>query len=123
MTKSQQFVLPLQYFVRRKQVLDLFRQFLREHRRISDQSLRSDIKRQISYEFRNYGKLPTSLDEYEKISRNISVLIVQGERSLQQLKDLSVTHSNSNDINDSWININDPEDTRGRIGTSWPWSK
>ena len=29
----------------------------------------------------------------------------------------------SQDHPDSWININDEEDPRGRIGIEWPWER
>jgi hypothetical protein len=56
---------------------------------------------------------------------------IQGERKLKEFKSMVGyvdTKSKSNGKHsmaeeDSWLNIKDPDDVRGRVGTFWPWQK
>lgn len=61
-------------------------------------------------------------------------LQIQGDRRLRQME-LMVGYSASNKFKesnlvsaessdaDSWINIDDEEDPRGRVGVQWPWER
>ena len=33
------------------------------------------------------------------------------------------TETNKVQDSDSWLNIDDKEDPRGRVGTNWPWNE
>ena len=56
---------------------------------------------------------------------------MQGERKLRELEAMvgyspkkqstSMSHESYDD--DSWINIKDEEDPRGRVGLQWPWER
>jgi len=43
-----------------------------------------------------------------------------GERKLQSLRSILGHHGNEED---SWMNIQDEEDKRGRVGKVWPWER
>mmetsp|Transcript_28559 Transcript_28559/g.60886 ORF Transcript_28559/g.60886 Transcript_28559/m.60886 type:complete len:126 (-) Transcript_28559:66-443(-) len=61
------------------------------------------------------------------------ISLTQGERRLRELETMVGYSANnkqsmeSNDAlsydDDSWINIQDVEDPRGRVGVQWPWEK
>ena len=55
---------------------------------------------------------------------------LQGERKLKELQSIvgyqekQPNHNNTqtvNDASDSWLNIEDEDDQRGRVGQKWPW--
>ena len=49
----------------------------------------------------------------------------KGERKLQQFCSMVGYHHPSMNLNDddSWLNIDDKEDERGRVGDLWPWQE
>lgn len=110
--------LPLKVFIRRQQVLTLYRQLLKTSKGVVDEDVRNGIRQEIRSGFAQ-GKILTD-------SASIKTSIVAGQRSLSQLEDMcGVKPSNSakQQIPDagSWINTKDKDDVRGRVGTGWPW--
>lgn len=59
----------------------------------------------------------------------VSHLCTQGERKLKEFKsmvgyvDQKTNHRKDIVDEDSWLNIKDPDDPRGRVGTVWPWQR
>ena len=49
----------------------------------------------------------------------------QGEKKLDQLKSMVgyIDPKDTSSDEDSWLNIKDDEDPRGRVGIEWPWGK
>ncbi len=47
---------------------------------------------------------------------------LQGDRKLKELRSIVGYREKENDV-DSWLNIQDEEDPRGRVGVSWPWER
>ncbi len=49
----------------------------------------------------------------------------KGERRLKELKSMvgyvDRSEKTQADDADSWLNIDDEEDPRGRVGVQWPW--
>jgi hypothetical protein len=46
----------------------------------------------------------------------------KGARKLKELRSI-VGYQKEEEHADSWLNIQDDEDPRGRVGVSWPWEK
>lgn len=93
---------------------------MRECYKLEDKSLKIDIKQQILFEFRKHQDLSTE----DTASSAISHLLVQGERSLDQLRSLRSVNNLSNQSGDvHWADIQDDDDKRGRVGTKWPWQR
>lgn len=53
-----------------------------------------------------------------------SFLHRKGDRRLNELQNMvGYTHSTTKADADSWLNIDDKDDPRGRVGLEWPWDK
>ena len=48
--------------------------------------------------------------------------LFQGEKKIKQLQSMVKMGGKEADA-DSWLNIKDEEDPRGRIGVQWPWDR
>mmetsp|Transcript_24737 Transcript_24737/g.41242 ORF Transcript_24737/g.41242 Transcript_24737/m.41242 type:complete len:120 (+) Transcript_24737:16-375(+) len=112
--------LPLHIFIRRRQVVHLYRHLLKACKNVDDSSVKSDLIDEIKLEFHTNKELE------EKIA--IKNAITQGNRSLTQLNDMiggqnRVYGSNAIAGESSWLDTNDCDDERGRVGTDWPWSR
>ena len=117
--------LPLQAFVRRQQVLRLFRALQRGAKDLEVQSLAVHVREQIRFEFRNNGSLKDSV--------TLRNLIKDGQRQLAKLlsmgKKAAVSSSSSSLHQDGWLGSGGDgsagesldEDKRGRVGKGWPW--
>jgi len=121
--------LPLQAFVRRQQVLRLFRALQRGAKDLEDQSLAMHVREQIRFEFRNNSNLKDNV--------TLRNLIKDGQRQLTKLLSMgkkaaiSSTSSSSSLQQDGWLGSGgdgsgvvggqDEGDKRGRVGTGWPW--
>ena len=103
--------IPFHVFVRRAQVLSLYRQFQRSIGHVEDQTLKKDIKSQVYSQFRaNRSTTDNVVVRY---------LIQDAKRQLIQLQ--AITNQDKTCIENSWINTKDADDERGRVGTGWPW--
>jgi hypothetical protein len=101
----------LQEFVHKTQVLKQYRSFLRAIRLIDQEEDRQHAYQEVKREFKTHSALQ------DKIAKQMAV--TEGERNLKQVQSLvgvSVAHEEH-----SWLNTQDPEDPRGRVGTDWPW--
>ena len=117
MSKRLGKALSLHDFIRKQQVISLYRQLLQCVKRLDDVSVRNSLKLEIRTEFHNGMTL--------KDNNAIKTAIINGQRSLTQLEDMtggvkSVTMSKYK--GDSWLDTKDEVDVRGRVGTGWPWS-
>ena len=105
-------VLPLHVFVRKQQVLQLYKEFRRAGRQVPDMKLRQSIKSQVLYEFR------TNKDLTDTVA--IKTLMAEARRNLEKLRAMSqplgVSKSATPDADKD-----DPE--QHRVGTGWPWAR
>jgi hypothetical protein len=108
-------VLPLGIFIRRQQVVKLYRQLLKSARNLTNKTLAVEIKAQIICDF--------ARNKYITDSLAIRTLVQEGTRNAKQLQDMDITSNNSKVSADSWMNTSEEGDERGRVGTGWPWSK
>jgi hypothetical protein len=123
-------VLPLQVFIRQRQVTNMFRSLLRAARHNPDHALRLDLKKQVRDEFRRHRET--------KDSMVVRSLLQEAQRSLKMLQDMRTTPSTdvvvipntpSNGMKSkpggsgSWLEGGDEEDKRGRVGEGWPWEQ
>lgn len=84
----------------------------------------------LSYKMKMTKQLDTisktmALTEGERKMKEISTMVgydIPAHRSDQQTNNESAIEGSSFD-DDSWINIQDDEDKRGRMGIQWPWQK
>jgi hypothetical protein len=81
--------------------------------KVPDLDVRKNLKEEITLEFHTCKSL---------VDNNaIKTAIANGQRSLSRLDDLSGTKSRFQRNGGSWIDTQDEEDVRGRVGTGWPW--
>lgn len=99
-------------FVHRFTVLSLYRGYLKCIRDSMPHN-QQDLRKQVRREFR----LNMHDNDPFAIKRNIT----EGQRQFQELQEF--TGRSNKYKGESWINIQDPEDPRGRVGTGWPWAK
>lgn len=107
-------------FMHRQQVISQYRGFMKAIRTIDDTNAQSSMKNEVRTGFKSL------LHEDDKLA--VAMALKEGERRLKEFKsmvgyvDESVKDMSINDA-DSWLNIDDKEDPRGRVGENWPWSK
>jgi len=119
--------LPLHMFVRRQQVLRMFRALLRGASDLEDRSLVGPVHEQIRFEFKNNAKITDNVALRNLIQdgqRQLSKLQSMGTKALKQRQAGSGEDAPSGPDRGSWLNDGaaDAEDIRGRVGTKWPWS-
>jgi Complex 1 protein (LYR family) len=112
-------------FLHRWTVVTLYRNFLTAIRSLpnSQEDLKVDLRLQVKRDFQAHKR--------ETDAFNTQRALAEGRRRYQELlcmvpKDHSATTSSSSSpsvTDDAWLNIVDPEDTRGRVGTGWPWEE
>lgn len=113
-------------FMYRAKVLKQYRDFLRLARFVDrdDQSNNKAALGEVRLSYRISVK-----KEMDELAKNMA--FSEGERQLRETRAM-VGYSpdkQSRDLNpesfdaDSWINIKDEEDPRGRVGVQWPWDK
>ena len=98
-------------FIHRFTVLSLYRNYLKEIRRMPHNH--NDLRDQVQREFKANK---TVIDPF-----NVQRALAEGKRRFEELQGLT-GNSKAND-GDSWLNTNDEEDPRGRIGSGWPWDR
>lgn len=102
-------VLPLHVFVRKQQVLQLYKEFRRTVRQVEDRDLRLSIKSQVLYEFR------TNMDLTDSVA--IKTLMTEARRNLEKLRAMGQPSTVSKPVTSN----DDPE--QHRVGTGWPWTR
>jgi hypothetical protein len=91
---------------------------LKSANHVADQSVRAGLLEEIKIEFHKCKSLSDGAA--------VKNAIAHGQRSLAQLEDLSGYKTAPASLpkkgSGSWIDTQDEEDVRGRVGTGWPWS-
>lgn len=105
----------LQEFVHKQKVLHQYRSFLKSIRLIEDTRERQNAFQEVHREFRNHASLKDPLAT--------QMAVTEGERKLKQIQSMVGYSDSTVDDDDSWLNTQDPEDERGRVGTEWPWQR
>ena len=103
----------LREFVHKQKVLHQYRHFLKAVNLIEDKQYKLEALQEVTTKFRR--------DSMETDSLSIQMAVKEGERRLVQVRSL-VGYTESNE-EDSWLNIQDTEDPRGRVGNQWPWQR
>ena len=108
-------------FVHKRTVLHLYRDLLKCVQRMGDdgdESYRREAWKEVREQFQRHS--------YETDPVTIQMALREGERRLSQLRSLvgyTKPSADGTDDEDSWLNIKDPDDVRGRVGTDWPWER
>ena len=103
----------LREFVHKQKVLHQYRHFLKAVNLIEDKQYKLEALQEVTTKFRR--------DSMETDSLSIQMAVKEGETRLVQVRSL-VGYTESNE-EDSWLNIQDTEDPRGRVGNQWPWQR
>ena len=108
----------LKEFVHRQTVIRQYRGFLRAVACIPDPTFQLSSKKEVQTSFGRYK------DETDALT--IQMALREGERQLEQVKSM-VGYVGPDDAakkdDDSWLNTDDAEDPRGRVGVVWPWEQ
>ena len=109
--------------MRQRQVLSLYRQFLKSVRtNLSDNAiLQEEIRNQVKNDFRRNSNMTDHV--------GATTLIQEATRHLARIKDMNSNLDNrgggggggGGGTKGSWINTEDKDDPRGRVGEGWPW--
>lgn len=99
-------------FVHRFTVLSLYRGFMKCIRDSMPHN-KEELREQVRKEFK--------LNKNDTNSFAIKQNIADGQRRFEELQEF--TGQSNKYSGESWINIQDPDDPRGRVGTGWPWAK
>eukprot|EP00529_Nitzschia_sp_RCC80_P027897 CAMPEP_0113467418 /NCGR_PEP_ID=MMETSP0014_2-20120614/14804_1 /TAXON_ID=2857 /ORGANISM="Nitzschia sp." /LENGTH=246 /DNA_ID=CAMNT_0000359725 /DNA_START=185 /DNA_END=925 /DNA_ORIENTATION=- /assembly_acc=CAM_ASM_000159 len=123
----------LKDFMHRQSVLSMYRGFLRSVRYVGSKDggnnnpmMADELRDEIRREFR------AQKHETDPFQRQRAV--ADGQRRAAELRGLTGEPDDDDPTKkdaavlqqedaDSWINIVDPEDQRGRVGSGWPWAK
>ena len=108
----------LKEFVHRQTVIRQYRGFLRAVNCIPDPSFQTSSKKEVQTSFGRYKNETDAL--------TIQMALREGERQLEQVRSMVgyVGADNAAKMDgDSWLNIDDDEDPRGRVGVVWPWEQ
>ena len=99
-------------FVHRFTVLSLYRGFLKCIRDSMPHN-KDDLRAQVQKEFQ--------INKVDNNPLSVKQNIAEGQRRFEELQEF--TGQSNKFTGESWINIQDPDDPRGRVGTGWPWAK
>ena len=108
----------LKEFVHRQTVIRQYRGFLRAVNCIPDPTFQTSSKKEVQSSFERYKNETDAL--------TIQMALREGERQLEQVRSMVgyVGADNAAKTDgDSWLNIDDDEDPRGRVGVVWPWEQ
>lgn len=104
----------LKDFVQKTAVIRQYRGFLRAVALIPDETFRETAGEEVKKTFRQHSFIT------DKIA--IDMEVKEGARRLEQVRSMvGYVDPSSKDDPDSWLNIHDEEDQRGRVGIQWPW--
>jgi len=99
-------------FVHRFTILSLYRGFLKTIRESMPHN-QGDLLKEVQKEFQSCKSDTDPLI----IKRSI----LEGQRRYEELKEF--TGESNKYEGSSWINTQDEDDPRGRVGTNWPWER
>lgn len=106
----------LKEFLHRTTVLRQYRAFLRAVAVIPDTPWRIQSQTEVRTTFRR------NATETDRMA--LKMTVADGERRLQQVRSMvGYKNPQTDSDEDSWLNIKDEEDPRGRVGVQWPWSR
>ncbi|CAJ1961739.1 unnamed protein product [Cylindrotheca closterium] len=98
-------------FVHKFTVVTLYRDFLKAVNLMPHN--KEELIEQVKYEFRS--------NQRDNDPFQVQRALADGKRRFQELQEMT-GYKKQLDA-DSWLNIRDVEDPRGRVGEGWPWSK
>ena len=102
----------LHQFIRKQQVLSLYRSLLLTARKIENPDVSKGILDQIKYEFRER--------QFTVDPAVIKTAIVEGNRNLQKIKSMFGTEKSSPHVEPSGTNADEVD---MRVGQGWPWER
>eukprot|EP00978_Attheya_sp_CCMP212_P016192 scaffold42226_cov45-Attheya_sp.AAC.5 len=106
----------LKEFLHRTTVLRQYRAFLRAVAVIPDTPWRIQAQTEVRTTFRR------NASETDRMA--LKMTVADGARRLQQVRSMvGYKNPQTESDEDSWLNIKDEEDPRGRVGVQWPWSR
>ncbi|CAN0126120.1 unnamed protein product [Ectocarpus fasciculatus] len=106
--------LGLKEFMHRARVLDLYRGILKRARALEDKDVADEARRQFK----------SSLGETDPLK--VQMMVADATNHLEAMQG-STRGAGSGAAGggggDSWLDIHDPEDKRGRVGEGFPWQR
>ncbi|CAM9723093.1 unnamed protein product [Pylaiella littoralis] len=100
--------LGLKEFMHRTRVLDLYRSILKRARAIEDKDVATEARRQFK----------SSRDETDPLK--VQMLVADATNHLEAMQGST---RGAGSTSGSWLDIQDPEDKRGRMGEGFPWQR
>ena len=101
-------------FVRKQQVLQMYKDFRRAGREVADDCLRQSIRTQVIHEFHCNKSLTDTVA--------IKTLMTEARRNLEKLRAMGQS-SSMPPPSESERDGEDENERQHRIGTGWPWAK
>lgn len=98
-------------FVHKFTVVHLYRDFLKAVKLMPHNQ--DELTNQVKMEFRS--------NQHDHDPFQVQRAMADGKRRFQELQEMTGYKKQLNA--DSWLNIKDEEDPRGRVGQGWPWNK
>ena len=108
-------VIPLHIFVRKQQVLQMYKDFRRAGREVADDGLRHSIRTQVIYEFHSNKNLTDTVA--------IKTLMTEARRNLEKLRSMGSSTMPSPSAESEQEEVEDENERQHRIGTGWPWAR
>mmetsp|Transcript_22577 Transcript_22577/g.49007 ORF Transcript_22577/g.49007 Transcript_22577/m.49007 type:complete len:187 (+) Transcript_22577:43-603(+) len=106
----------LKEFVHQQTVIRQYRGFLRAVSMIPDPAFQRSSVEEVRTTFLRYK------DETDVMA--IQMAVREGERQLEKVRSMvGYVDPRSREDDDSWLNIQDEDDPRGRVGMQWPWQQ
>ena len=120
----------LKDFMHRRTVLSMYRGFLQSVRYLRSNKDGGNYNPVMADELLNEIRREFRAQKHETDPFQRQRAIADGQRRAEELRgltgepdDRTATAALQQEDADSWINIVDPEDQRGRVGSGWPWAK
>ncbi|CAM9274548.1 unnamed protein product, partial [Choristocarpus tenellus] len=110
----------LKEFMHRKKVLGIYRGILKQCARATGETTHCEISTEVRRQFRLWREETDSL--------KISLLVADAIKYMESMqggsgRDFQRDSAASEGSKGSWLDIDDPEDPRGRVGTGFPWQR
>ncbi|CAM9844495.1 unnamed protein product [Ectocarpus sp. 4 AP-2014] len=104
--------LGLKEFMHRSRVLELYRGILKRARALEDKDVADEARRQFK----------SCLGETDHLK--VQMMVADATNHLEAMQGSTRgAGSGGGGDGDSWLDIHDPEDKRGRVGESFPWQR
>ncbi|CAM9328358.1 unnamed protein product [Discosporangium mesarthrocarpum] len=108
--------LGLKAFMHRTRVLGLYRGMLKRARAMGETTRNGEISQEVRKKFRS--------SQTEDDPLKIRMMVADAEQHLEYLQGASRGAPKAgNGPQDSWLDIDDTEDQRGRVGVGFPWER